>query len=157
MEVVTIYDLIIDSSKQVKLKKNRNISFDVEKLRIDEPGRAVEVFRRVFNIDNLTEEYVFLMCTDAEGDIKGMFEVSHGSISKALINIRGIFQRALLCNATNLIVAHNHPSGGCKPSNEDIRSYKGLVKAGKIMEIEVLDNLIIGNGYYSFKENDIDS
>ncbi|HHU31245.1 MAG TPA: hypothetical protein GXZ50_01090, partial [Clostridia bacterium] len=64
-----------------------------------------------------------------------------------------VFKLAVKKSAASLILAHNHPSGDSKPSKEDIEITKRLVEAGKIMGIEVLDHIILGNGSFtSLKE-----
>jgi DNA repair protein RadC len=66
---------------------------------------------------------------------------------------RVIFATALKATATSLIVAHNHPSGNTRPSSEDIRLTKKLKEAGKLLEIEVHDHLIVSeSNYYSMAE-----
>lgn len=62
-------------------------------------------------------------------------------------------RHALLANAVNIILMHNHPSGNCTPSNEDIKATGRAVEAGKIVGVDVLDHIIIGNdSYCSLKE-----
>ena len=63
-----------------------------------------------------------------------------------------MFQSALLNNAKGIIVAHNHPSGDPDPSPEDIEVTKRLIKAGNILEIDVLDHIIVGDHYVSLRE-----
>ncbi len=65
---------------------------------------------------------------------------------------RDIFIKALLCGATGIILAHNHPSGDVVPSKEDMTLYDKVKEAGKIMDISILDNIIVGDGYFSFAE-----
>lgn len=63
--------------------------------------------------------------------------------------------KALLCGAVSIIVVHNHPSGDAAPSKEDINVTKRIKKAGEVIGIGLLDHIIIGDGYYSFLENDL--
>ena len=152
MVETAIYSLIETKTNQIKLRKKKKISLD-ERFKITSAEKAAIVFSQAFKIQSLTEEFIFLLCLDSVGNIKGLFEVSHGTINQAIINIRGIFQRALLCDAASIIIAHNHPSGDSTPSREDSEVYNKLIEAGKLMEISLLDNLIIGkNEFYSFKE-----
>ena len=62
--------------------------------------------------------------------------------------------RLCLCGASSFMLIHNHPSGECTPSNEDIQITKRLEECGKLMNIELIDHIIIGDGYFSFKENE---
>ena len=149
--MVSIYDLRVDKEGKLRLRKKKTLQMDIQ---VTSAKIAADIMREAFNINELTEEYVFIMCTDTAGNIKGLFEVSHGGIDNALINIRGIFQRALLCNAKNVIVAHNHPSGECNPSKDDLRTFEKLVEAGRLMEIPILDSIIIGrNCFCSIREH----
>jgi DNA repair protein RadC len=73
-------------------------------------------------------------------------------LTASLASCREIFKGAILANAAEILIAHNHPSGNPSPSNEDIRLTKRLVEAGRIIGIEVVDHLIVAaNGHYSFK------
>jgi DNA repair protein RadC len=79
--------------------------------------------------------------------------VYKGSLNSSMVRIAEIFRAAIEAPAAAIIVAHNHPSGDPSPSPEDIRVTKQIVEAGKLLDIELLDHLIIGNGrYISLKE-----
>ncbi|MDP2725925.1 MAG: JAB domain-containing protein, partial [Dehalococcoidia bacterium] len=67
-----------------------------------------------------------------------------GSVNTALIRVGEIFREAIRQNCAALIVVHNHPSGDPTPSQEDIRVTEQIVDAGKLLDIEVLDHLVIG-------------
>ena len=90
-----------------------------------------------------------------KGKPLGVFEISHGTINQSICNPRDIFIKALLCGAAGIILAHNHPSGDVAPSKNDMEIYKRVKEAGQLLGIGLLDNIIIGNGYYSFTENHI--
>jgi len=79
--------------------------------------------------------------------------VCRGSLNSASLRPAEIFKEAIRANAAALIVAHNHPSGDPTPSQEDLHVTRELVKAGQLLEIDVLDHLIIGhNRFTSLKE-----
>lgn len=81
---------------------------------------------------------------------------SKGTLNSSLVHPREVFRTALkkACNA--IILVHNHPSGDCSPSREDIDVTRRLSDAGKIMGIEILDHVIIGDGrYVSLKERGV--
>lgn len=76
-----------------------------------------------------------------------------GSLNGNLVHPREVFKSAVLSNAAGIILAHNHPSGDPSPSREDFELTRRLCDAGKIMGIEILDNLVVGDGRaLSFKE-----
>ena len=77
-----------------------------------------------------------------------------GSLTSSSVYPREIIKSAIKNNAASLIFAHNHPSGESNPSESDKEVTRNMVKAGKIMEIKVLDHIIIGNDrYFSFADN----
>jgi DNA repair protein RadC len=85
--------------------------------------------------------------------VLGIINLSTGGGASTVMDSRVIFATALKATATSLIVAHNHPSGNLRPSSEDIRLTEKLKQAGKLLEIEVHDHLIISeNGYFSMAE-----
>jgi hypothetical protein len=73
----------------------------------------------------------------------------------SIINItpREIFKKAIISSVNSIILAHNHPSGDCTPSADDMRVTRKLIEAGRIIDIQVLDHVIIGKSFYSMKEN----
>src|SRR3990167_6956622 len=82
--------------------------------------------------------------------------VSIETLNSSLIHPRESFEIAIKNHAAGIIICHNHPSGELKPSEDDLIVTQDLVKAGKLLGIEVFDHLIITkDGYYSFKERKI--
>ncbi|MBS3150539.1 DNA repair protein RadC [Candidatus Woesearchaeota archaeon] len=81
-------------------------------------------------------------------------EVSVGTLNSSLIHPREVFKDAIKESANSIILVHNHPSGNCEPSSEDIEMTKLLVQAGEHLGVKVLDHVIIGKKkYWSWKEN----
>ena len=79
-------------------------------------------------------------------------DVYKGSLNSSVIRVGEVFRAAVQRNAAAIIVAHNHPSGDPTPSPEDIAVTRAIVEAGKLLDIEVLDHLVIGkNRYVSLK------
>jgi len=79
-------------------------------------------------------------------------EVSVGSLNASIVHPREVFAEAIKNKAASVIFAHNHPSGDPEPSEEDLVITKRLVEAGKIMDIEVLDHVIVAkDAFFSFK------
>ncbi len=82
--------------------------------------------------------------------------LSSGGINQAVVDIRILFKNAMEFLATGVIIAHNHPSGNLKPSSEDLHITKKIKEAGKILDIQLLDHLIITqNHYYSFADEGV--
>ena len=80
--------------------------------------------------------------------------ISIGILNSSLVHPREVFKMAIMVNADSVIVAHNHPSGNLEPSREDLAVTKQLKEAGRILDIELRDHLIVsdGYGYLSFSE-----
>ena len=100
------------------------------------------------------EHFVVLML-DQKNKIIGIHTVSIGSLSASVVHPREVFKPAILSNAANILLAHNHPSGQPQPSQEDRVLTVRLVAAGKLLGISVLDHVIIGDGtsaYFSFAD-----
>ena len=82
-----------------------------------------------------------------------IFEVSHGTCDYSLARGREIFQKALIANAANIILVHNHPSGDPEPSECDINLTNNIIKIGKLIDIELNDHIIVGHdSYVSFRK-----
>lgn len=82
--------------------------------------------------------------------------ISIGGITATVVDVRIIFKLALQWNAVAIVLAHNHPSGALRPSKNDLEITKNIRQAGKTMDIDVLDHLIISDkGYFSFVDSDL--
>jgi DNA repair protein RadC len=82
--------------------------------------------------------------------------ISEGGVSGTVADPKIIFKMALEELASGVVVAHNHPSGNLQPSQSDIDLTKKLKEAGKFLEVQLLDHLIIaGNKYYSFTDEGV--
>jgi len=88
--------------------------------------------------------------------VHGIFEVSTGSSTGTIADPKLIFAAALKANACGIILVHNHPSGNLKPSQADIDLTRKMKEAGRFLEIQILDHLIVTTeGYYSFADEGI--
>ncbi len=99
------------------------------------------------------KEHFAVLLLNTKNHILGMPEVSVGSLSASVVHPREVFRAAIDYAAASMILLHNHPSGDPTPSREDIAVTERMVKAGKIMDIPVLDHIVLGNGRFaSLKE-----
>jgi len=102
---------------------------------------------------NLTQEHLVVLLLNTKNHLIKTVTVYVGNLNTSLIRIGEIFTPAIRHNAASIIVAHNHPSGDPSPSPEDINVTSMIVQAGKLLDIEVLDHIIIGcQRYVSLKE-----
>ncbi|MFO7679102.1 MAG: DNA repair protein RadC [Chloroflexota bacterium] len=101
----------------------------------------------------LEQEHLRLILLDTRNRVLQTPTIYVGSLNASVVRVGELFRAALKANAAAMIVAHNHPSGDPSPSPEDIRVTRQLVEAGKLMDIEVLDHVVIGHQrYVSLKE-----
>jgi DNA repair protein RadC len=146
------YKTRLTENKRVVLEKEVSINYPDLTSSIKSPDDVVNVGKGFMRIHEEPEEYMYMICMNTKNKIIGVFEISHGSVNASIVNPREVFQKALLANAVSIILIHNHPSGDPTPSNEDIQVTKRLIEAGKIVGVEVLDHIIIGDRYSSLKE-----
>lgn len=122
------------------------------KVKIKSGEDAYNVLLASWNIDTieLQEEFKILLLNRAN-EVLGVYPFSKGGITGTVVDQRLIFAVALKCNATGIIICHNHPSGKLLPSEADITLTKSIGKCADLLEINLLDHLIITkNGFYSF-------
>ena len=92
------------------------------------------------------------MLLDTRNRMVKLVEVYRGSLNSSLIRVSEVFKEAVRANAAAIIVVHNHPSGDPTPSPEDISVTHAIVQAGKLLDIEVLDHIVVGkNKFISLK------
>lgn len=105
---------------------------------------------------HLEQEHFAAVLLDTKSGVISVETVSVGGLDSSSAHPREVFKVAIRKNAAGIILAHNHPSGDPTPSLDDLAVTKRLAEAGRLLGIEVLDHLIIGdNRYISFKESGI--
>lgn len=127
------------------------------KIKVHSSKQSYEALINSWNLSTieLQEEFKVLLL-NRSNTVLGIYAMSKGGVSGTVVDAKLVFSVALKCNASSIIVAHNHPSENLKPSESDIRLTKKLKKAGEYLEITVLDHLIITkNDYYSFADNGV--
>lgn len=103
-------------------------------------------------IVNFHKEYFIVTSLDSRNKTISIDIVSIGTLNSSLIHPRETFEIAIRNHAAKIIICHNHPSGELEPSKDDLTITQGLVKAGKLLGIEITDHLIISkDNYFSFK------
>jgi DNA repair protein RadC len=101
----------------------------------------------------LEQEEVHTLSLDTRNRVITSTVIYRGSLNSASIRAGEVFKAAIRANAASIIVAHNHPSGDPSPSGDDVRVTQVLVEAGRLLDIDVLDHIIVGQGrFVSMKE-----
>jgi DNA repair protein RadC len=137
----------IVSIKMVKEKKLEYVN-----TQISSPKDCFNIFKKF--IGDYDREALVVLTLDIKNKINSITVASLGSVNSSIVHPREVFKTAILSNASSIIIGHNHPSGDPSPSKEDINITERLKECGKIMGIELLDHVIIGeyDKYFSFKE-----
>lgn len=151
MRIVKYKTRLTDDKKAVLEKEVSVNRPDIDKV-MNSPERVIKVAKDFLRMHEDSEEYMYMLCMNTKLELTSVFEISHGNVNSSIVGTREIFQKALLANAVSIILMHNHPSGDPKPSREDIEVTKRLMEAGKILGVQVLDHIIIGEECVSLKE-----
>ena len=128
-----------------------------EKLKANNSKDSFEILLKSWskNTIELQEEFKVLLLNKGNV-VLGVYDLSKGGVSSTVVDSKLVFAVALKCNASNIIIAHNHPSGNVKPSDADKCITQKIKKASQYLDIVLLDHIIISkNDFYSFSDNGI--
>lgn len=116
-----------------------------------------DAFNAIYShLSGIDYEEFFIIILNRANEILGIKRISEGGTSGTLVDPKKVFKLGLNLQASSIILCHNHPSGSIEPSPQDISITKKLVESGKMLELNVIDHLIIGNGkYYSFADEGV--
>jgi len=138
-------------------------SFEIGRRRSLMNGAATQLFRlsqdganefRKYFDPSLQYEQFYMICLNRANRLICVERISEGGIIATVVDPKKIFIKALEKLATGIILSHNHPSGTTKPSESDIKITDRIVQAGKLLEIQVLDHIILTETeYFSFSDN----
>lgn len=101
----------------------------------------------------LEQEHLRAVLLDTKHYVIRVANIYVGSLNAASVRVGEVFREAIRSNSASLVIVHNHPSGDPTPSPEDVRVTQMMIEAGKLLDIEVMDHVIIGrNRFVSLKE-----
>ncbi len=119
---------------------------------VDSPQSAASAFSHELMWQS--QERFAVLLLDSKNSLIGTHVITIGIANETLVHPREVFKEAIRQSATNIIVAHNHPSGNLEPSPEDFMLTEKLLQSASIIGIPILDHLIIGNGdHHSMRQN----
>ncbi len=127
-----------------------------KKIEVCAPDDAYEYAKNIYQMDSIDYELMVALMLNPKNDVIGTYIISRGLVDRANCHAREVFRVAISLACSKIIIVHNHPSGKVTPSKQDITCTDELVKAGKIIGIEIVDHIIVGDDdKFSFAENDL--
>jgi len=126
--------------------KNRSI------MPVKSPAQAIDAAKE---LKNMEQECCCVLNLSSKNNLISSEIVTLGLLNSCLMHPREIFKQAIIKNASAIVLLHNHPSGDPTPSKEDIKITKNMIEAGKIIGIDVLDHIIVGNTFLSMREEGV--
>lgn len=141
----------VEVKAALELGRRLMASAPQEKAKVASPADAANLLMSEMMF--LEKEHLKLILLDTRNTVLSTPTIYVGSLNTSVIRISELFRAAIKANAAALIVAHNHPSGDPSPSPEDVRVTRQIVQAGKLLDIELLDHIVIGHQrFVSLKE-----
>jgi DNA repair protein RadC len=135
----------------IELGRRLTLEAPEEKPTINSPADAAALVQ--YEMSALEKEEMRVILLDTRNHVVDIVTVAHGSLNAAQMRVGEIFTPAVRKNVAALIAVHNHPSGDPTPSPQDVAITRAMIEAGKLLDIEVLDHLVIGLGkFVSLKE-----
>ncbi len=122
------------------------LSSQDDRLQIRSPSDAAQLM--LAEMAHLDQEHLRVICLDTKNRVQKVQTIYVGSLNSSLVRIGEVFKEAIRLNSAAVIIVHNHPSGDPTPSPEDVLVTREIVTAGKLLDIDVLDHLVIGQGRF---------
>jgi DNA repair protein RadC len=146
--------LLDDTVAEIQVSYSSCIANE-NRVKIIHAHTAEKLFRQVWNKDKLELQESFkVMLLNRNNQLLGIVTISEGGIAHVQVDVKLLLGIVLKSAASGIVLAHNHPSGNCKPSQLDFRLQKEVQEKCKFFGIEVLDHIILtADSFYSFKQN----
>ena len=135
----------------IELGRRLTLEAPEERPAINSPADAAALVS--YEMSALEQEHLRVILLDRRNRVMETVEVYKGSVNSSQVRVGEVFKEAVRKNASAVIVIHNHPSGDPTPSPDDVAVTRAIVQAGKLLDVEVLDHLVIGQArWVSLKE-----
>lgn len=129
-------------------------AYPTERPQINSPAAAADLLTPF--LGPLDHEELWVIDVDTRNRVKSLVVVYKGSVNSSQVRVGEVFRQAVAENAPALLLAHCHPSGDPTPSPDDVAVTRAIVQAGKLLDIDVLDHLIIcSSRFVSLKERSL--
>ncbi|WP_422877898.1 RadC family protein [Ktedonosporobacter rubrisoli] len=154
-ELCTEYGLGTAKTAQLKaaleIGKRLALELPEQRYQITSADDAARLVR--LELMHLDHEEMYILILDTKNQLVERVKRYKGTVNSSVLRVSEVFRPAVVRNCPNVIICHNHPSGDPTPSTEDIEVTQQLIDAAKLLDIDLLDHIIIGNPrYVSLKE-----
>jgi len=137
----------------LELGRRAILTESVERVQVRSAQDVASLFEA--RLRGLDREQLYVVLLSSKNHVLKTCKIYEGNVSTSIVRPSEIFKEAIAENAPAIIIAHNHPSGDPTPSADDVRVTRDIVQAGKLLDVDVLDHLVIGDqrhGYVSLRE-----
>lgn len=137
----------IEVKAAVELGKRLSLVEDEAKPVVRSPADVAQLFMCELRYE--TREHLMMLILDSRNQVRHKRRISTGTLTESLVHPREVFAEAVKFSAASIVLVHNHPSGDPDPSPQDAKATKAIVEAGKVLGIDVLDHVIVGDGRWA--------
>jgi DNA repair protein RadC len=130
----------------IELGKRISLETPDEKPTIHSPMDAAALL--LYEMSALEQEELRVILLDTRNRVLKIEMIYRGSLSQSQVRVGELFKTAIRANAASIIIVHNHPSGDATPSPDDVQITRQIIQAGKLLDIDVLDHIVIGHGNF---------
>ena len=135
----------------IELGRRLSVESPEERPTINSPADAAALVQ--YEMSALEQEHLRVLLLDRRNKVMEVSEVYRGSVNSSQVRIGEVFKEAIRKNASGVVIVHHHPSGDPTPSPDDVAVTRAIVQAGKLLDVDVLDHLVIGQcKWISMKE-----
>jgi len=135
----------------IELGRRLTLESPQELPQISSPADAAALVQ--YEMSALEQEHLRVLLLNRRNQVTDVVDLYRGSVNSSQVRVGEIFREAVRKNASAVIIVHNHPSGDPTPSPDDVAVTRAMIQAGKLLDVEVLDHLVIGAGrWVSLKE-----
>jgi DNA repair protein RadC len=139
----------------IELGRRAHLGGGVTRRQIRSPADAADLMMGDMSV--LEQEELRVMLLNTRNHVLGVTTVYRGNVDSAIVRTGEVFREAIRRNASAVIIFHAHPSGDPEPSEADISTTQQIVQAGKLLDVQTVDHIIIGGGrYVSLRERGLD-
>jgi len=144
--------LIITELAEIKVSYSTK---NQDKIKVSSPKQIYELALKHWDLHTIElQEVAKMILLNRNNSVLGIYEISKGGIAGTILDLKIVLSVTLKCNASSIILLHNHPSGNLNPSESDKKITRRIKNACELLDLKLLEHLIISkSGYFSFVED----